>query len=233
MTDSASPLPTWAVRAHAVFDWIWWIAFLNLLWWVFALAGLIVVGAVPASVAAAELTRRRLRGEVFPVARAFASAWRRELGRSNAALAAGFAVTAVLAINVVGRLGAGVAGEPLGIVSVLALVVSFAITAVAVPLYAHYDLPWNRYLVTASRWAGRNVLHVVLLLLGAVAVAGVGSVLPGIVPFFAVGAWLTLSTVLCIAFFTANDRALAEREAAASPSRLLPPSPPQNEGVPQ
>ncbi|GAA5202812.1 YesL family protein [Microbacterium jejuense] len=219
MTDSAAPVATWALRAHAVFDWIWWIALLNLLWWAFALVGLIVVGAVPASVAAADLTRRRLRGEVFPVVRAFAAAWRRELWRSNAALGVGAVVTAILAVNVVGRLGAGAIGEPLGIVSAMALVAAFTITAVAVPMYAHYDLPLRAYLLTAGRWAARNVLHVVLLLLGAVAVAGVGSVLPGAVPFFTVGAWLTLSTVLCIAFFTANDRALAEREAAASTSR--------------
>ncbi|MBD3940565.1 DUF624 domain-containing protein [Microbacterium sp. NEAU-LLC] len=216
MTDSATPVATWALRAHAVFDWIWWIALMNLLWWVFAVAGLIVVGVVPASVAAAGLIRRRLRGEVFPVLRTFAAEWRRELWRSNAAVGVGAVVTALLAVNVVGRLGAGAIAEPLGILSVAALVAAFAITAVAVPMYAHYDLPLRAYLFTAGRWAARNVLHVVLLLLGAVAVAGVGSILPGVVPFFAVGAWLTLSTVLCIAFFTANDRALAEREAAAS-----------------
>lgn len=216
MTDSATPVATWALRAHAVFDWIWWIALVNLLWWVFAVAGLIVAGVIPASVAAAGLTRRRLRGEMFPVVRTFAAEWRRELWRSNAALGAGAAVTALLAVNVVGLLGAGAIASPLGIVSLVALAVAFAITAVAVPMYAHYDLPLRAYLFTAGRWAARNILHVVLLLLGVVAVAGAGSILPGVVPFFTVGAWLTLSTALCIAFFTANDRALAEREAAAS-----------------
>ena len=83
---------------------------------------------------------------------------------------------------------------------------------------SHYDLPLRAYLLTAGRWATRNILHVVLLLLGAVAVAGIGSILPGVIPFFSAGAWLTLSTVLCVALFTANDRALAEREATASTS---------------
>jgi len=218
MTDSTANAPTWALRAHAAFEWVWWIAYLNLLWWAFTLLGVIVLGVVPASVAGAELTRRRLRGEVFPVGREFAAAWRRELWRSNVALGAGFVVTAMLAVAVVGRIGAGAIGDPVGILSVVALLAAFAITAVAVPLYAHYDLPLRAYLLTAGRWATRNILHVLLLLLGAVAVAGIGSILPGVIPFFSAGAWLTLSTVLCVALFTANDRALAEREATASTS---------------
>jgi uncharacterized membrane protein YesL len=218
MTDSTSGMPTWALRAHAVFDWVWWMAYVNALWWVFAVAGGIVFGIVPASTAAAHLTRRRLRGEVFPVARAFAAAWRRDLRTSNLALGAGFLVTGMLALGVAGQLAAGALGSVLGISTVVALAAAFLITAVSVPLYVHYELPIGAYLLTASRWAMRNVLHVVLLLLGAVAVAAVGSILPGMIPFLTVGAWLTLSTVLCISFFTANDRAVADRAAAASPS---------------
>lgn len=218
MTDSASAMPTWALRAHAVFDWVWWIAYVNALWWVFALAGGIVFGMVPASTAAAHVTRRRLRGEAFPVARAFAAAWRRDLRTSNAALGVGFLVTGMLAVGVAGQLAAGSVGSVLGISTVVALAAAFLITAVSVPLYVHYELAPRAYLFTASRWAMRNILHVVLLLLGAVAIAGVGSILPGVVPFLTVGAWLTLSTVLCISFFTANDRAVADRAAQAPPS---------------
>ncbi len=218
MTDSASGMPTWALRAHAVFDWVWWMAYVNALWWVFAFAGGIVFGIVPSSTAAAHLTRRRLRGEVFPVARTFAAAWRRDLRKSNLALGAGFLVTGMLAVGVAGQLAAGALGSVLGISTVVALAAAFLITAVSVPLYVHYELPLGAYLLTASRWAMRNLLHVVLLLLGAVAIAAVGSILPGVVPFLTVGAWLTLSTVLCISFFTANDRAVADRAAAASPS---------------
>ena len=218
MTDSASGMPTWALRAHAVLDWVWWMAYVNALWWVFAFAGGIVFGIVPASTAAAHLTRRRLRGEVFPVARTFAAAWRRDLRKANLALGAGFLVTGMLAVGVAGQLAAAALGSVLGISTVVALAAAFLITAVSVPLYVHYELPLGAYLLTASRWAMRNLLHVVLLLLGAVAIAAVGSILPGVVPFLTVGAWLTLSTVLCISFFTANDRAVADRAAAAPPS---------------
>ena len=207
-TNTAAP--GWALRVHAAFDWIWWIATINLLWCVFTLAGGIVLGAAPASVAAAELTRRRLRGDGFAATRSFAATWRREFWRANAALGPAFAITALLAASALGQYAAGAIGTPLGILTAVALVLSFAVTAVAVPLFAHYDLPLRGYVPTAFRWALRNVPHVILLLLAAVVVVTASLILPGIIPFLSLGAWLTLSTALCIGFFTANDRRLTE-----------------------
>ncbi|HWV50433.1 MAG TPA: DUF624 domain-containing protein, partial [Microbacterium sp.] len=66
-TNTAAP--GWALHVHAAFEWLWWVATVNLLWLVFTLAGGIVLGIAPASVAAAELTRRRLRGDGFAAAR--------------------------------------------------------------------------------------------------------------------------------------------------------------------
>lgn len=217
-----SGMPTWALRAHAAFDWVWWMVLVNALWWGFALAGAVLFGAVPATAAAAQLTRRRLRGEAFPVVRAFASAWRRELLPANAALGAGVLVTAALTVSVLGQFGAGVLASPLGIVSVAALSAAFAVTTIAGVMYVHYDLRLRSYLPMASRWALRSIPHVVLLLLGAIVVIAGGSILPGAVPFLAVGAWLTLSTTMCLAFFAANDRAVASAASGAAPSRAHP-----------
>ncbi|WP_243231835.1 YesL family protein [Microbacterium sp. CIAB417] len=213
-TNAASP--GWALRAHAAFEWLWWIATINLLWLTFTLAGGIVLGVSPASTAAAELTRRRLRGDGFRTLRAYADAWRREFWRANAALGIGFLTTVLLAVSVTGQLSADALGTPLGIASSVALVLSFAVTAVAVPLFAHYDLPWRAYLPTAARWAMRSLPHILLLLLAAVVVVTACLILPGVIPFLPVGAWLTLSTALCIGFFTANDRRLAERQSATA-----------------
>ena len=83
-------------------------------------------------------------------------------------------------------------------------------------MYAHYDLPRGSYVITASRWMLRNAAHVLLLALAAVVIVTASLMLPGIIPFLSLGAWLTVSTTLCIAFFTANDRALVESKPAAS-----------------
>ncbi|UYO96637.1 DUF624 domain-containing protein [Microbacterium sp. M28] len=202
--------PGWALRVHAAFDWIWWVATVNVLWIAFTLAGGIVLGAAPASVAATELTRRRLRGDGFAAWRCFAQAWRREFWRANAALGPAFVITVLLAASAIGQYAAGSLGAPLGILTSAALALAVAVTAVAVTMFAHYEVPLRAYAPTAFRWVMRNLPHAILLLLAAVVVVTASFILPGIIPFLSLGAWLTLSTALCIGFFTANDRRLAE-----------------------
>lgn len=206
----------WALRAHAACDWLFWVMTVNALWYVFTLAGGVVLGAAPATVAATELTRRRLRGEVFPAVRAFAAAWRREFWRANAVLAPLYAAQVILAVNAVGFLRAGMLAQAPGVVTVVAFVLVFAVAAVAVPLYAHYELPLARYVLTASRWMLRNLAHVVLLLLAATVVVTASLLLPGLIPLVSTGAWLVISTTLCVAFFTANDKQLATTTPVAA-----------------
>lgn len=206
----------WALRAHAACDWLFWVMTVNALWYLFTLAGAVVLGAAPASVAASELTRRRLRGEVFPAVRTFAAAWRREFWRANAVLAPVLMIGAILAVNAIGLAGAGALAQAPGILTLAALVLAFALFAVVLPLYVHYELPLRAYVLTASRWMLRNLAHALLLILAGVVVVTASMILPGIIPFLSLGAWLTIDTALCLAFFAANDRHLIESVPAAA-----------------
>ncbi len=217
MSSSASA-SGWALRLHAACDWLFWVMTVNVLWYLFTLAGGIVLGAAPASIAAAELTRRRLRGEAFPAFRSFAAAWRREFWRSNAVLGPVILVTVVLAMNLISYLQTGALTDAPGILTGIALVVAISILAVVMPMYAHYDLPLRAYLLTATRWMIRNIAYVILLLLAVVVVVTASLILPGLIPFVSLGAWLTIDTALCMAFFAANDKQVAE-------STLAPPTP--------
>lgn len=102
-------------------------------------------------------------------------------------------------------LALGVIGVPL-----------FALFAVVLPLYVHYELPLRAYVLTASRWMLRNLAHALLLILAGVVVVTASMILPGIIPFLSLGAWLTIDTALCLAFFAANDRHLIESVPAAA-----------------
>ncbi len=208
----------WAVRLHGACDWVLWVMTINVLWYLFTLAGAIILGAAPATVAAAELTRRKLRGESFQVFRTFAAAWRREFWRANAVFAPIGIVLVILGLNAGAFAEAESLGTAPGVATVAAFVVTFALGAVAVPMYVHYDLPLRAYLLTASRWMIRNLAHVLLLLLAATLIVVASLVLPGLIPFVSLGAWLTISTALCIAFFTANDRAIADAPEAFAAS---------------
>jgi len=215
MINGATPAG-WAIRAHAACDWLFWVMTVNALWYLFTLAGGIVLGAAPATVAATELSRRRLRGEAFPAFSSFFKSWRREFWRANAVLGPVLFAFVLLSFNLAGFAASGTLGELPGIVSAVALVITFSVAAVVAPMYAHYDLPLSAYVLTASRWMLRNLAHVVLLVLAGTVIVTVSLMLPGVIPFLSLGAWLTVNTALCIAFFTANDRRLAETVPAGA-----------------
>ena len=202
----------WALRLHAVCEWIWFTALINLLWIAFTLAGLIVLGAAPATVTAAELTRRRLRGDRVRVVRDFSRAWLREFATANIVVGPALMATALLLLATARHIfGSGPAYVTT--VTGISFVFAFLLTAVLAPLYVNYDLPRRRYLLVASRWLLGNLIHGVLLMVAALAIIVVSAFLPGLIPVFAVGAWLVVSTTLCLGFFAANDRRVAERTA--------------------
>ena len=64
---------TFSARAYSFFDTLLWIACLNMLWIVFTLLGMGVLGAGPATAAAQILVRKRASGDQAPLLRSFAA----------------------------------------------------------------------------------------------------------------------------------------------------------------
>lgn len=212
----------WAVRLHGAFEWVLWVAAINALWYLFALAGGILLGTAPASAAAAELTRRRLRGEGFRMLPVFASAWRREFLRANLVVGPVHLVLSLLVVAVLGRFGSDAVGAAWSAAAVAALVITAVIAALLVPLYVNYDLPLRAYIGTTVRWMVGNLAHVALLIAVAAVIAVAAALVPGTIPFLSVGVWITASTALCLAFFAANERRLEQREPLRIPYRTTP-----------
>lgn len=206
---------SWALRLHAVCEWIWFTALINLLWIAFTLAGLIVLGAAPATVTAAALTRRRLRGDRVRVVREFSRGWMNEFAAANIVVGPAMVVTALLLWGTAHQI-AGDAPALATTATAVGFVFAFLLTAVLAPLYVNYDLPRGRYLLVASRWLLANLIHGVLLAIAAVAIIVASFFLPGLIPVFSMGAWLVLSTALCLGFFAANDRRVAERTTTST-----------------
>lgn len=214
----------WAVRLHGAFEWVLWTATVNALWYVFALAGGVVLGTAPASVAAAELTRRRLQGDGFAALPAFAAAWRREFLRANLVIAPVHIVLALLAVACFGRFSPDVAGGAWSTAALVAFAITAICAAILVPLYVHYDLSVSAYLRTTLRWMLANPAHVAVLVAVAALIGVASGLLPGIIPFFTLGAWITASTAIGVAFFDANERR-REKQDTARPARRARPLP--------
>ena len=201
---------TFSERAYSFFDTLLWIACLNLLWVLFTLLGLGVLGAGPATAAAQILVRRRARGEAAPLSRTFTREYCRNFGRANALALPVMLVAVALILNWNYFSGAG------GFMSQLVATGTFVgaiflsgAVCYLFPMYARYELPLGQYLMTCSRFAVRHLAGTVILLFVTAAAVYASRALPGLIPFFSIGAWLYVTGWLCDRFFAANDESVA------------------------
>ncbi|MFI6322785.1 YesL family protein [Nonomuraea sp. NPDC050556] len=177
------------IRLYAAFDEVWWAARLNLLWFLGTLAGGVVLGVGPATVAAYTLARRHAQGESFSPWRAFFAAYRREFRRGSL-LVLPLAVCFLVTTNVV------------------VLLLLAVITAYLLPMYVHFDLRVRDCLPKASLFAITRPASSVVLLFALLAVAFAVSRLPFLLPTLAVGGWIQLNTWLVLRFFAENEALL-------------------------
>ncbi|TLM84593.1 YesL family protein [Pseudarthrobacter sp. NamE5] len=213
---------TFSARAYSFFDTLLWIACLNLLWIFFTVIGLGVLGAGPATAAAHIAVRKRARGEAAPLARSFASQFFGNFGRANALALPVMAVAVVLAMNWNFFSTSDGLFPQLMAVGILAVAILLAgASCYLFPMYARYELPLGQYLFLSSRFAFRHLAGTVILLFITAAVFHASSTVPGLIPFFSIGAWLYGTGWLCDRFFSANDEFVAAAEVPAA-ERALP-----------
>ncbi|UTT68956.1 DUF624 domain-containing protein [Arthrobacter sp. DNA4] len=207
---------TFSARAYSFFDTLVWIAGLNLLWIAFTLLGFGIFGAGPATAAAQIAVRKRAAGNAVPLLREFASAYFRNFVRANALAFPVMAIAAALVLNwnyFSG--GRGVLAQFMVSGILVAAIFLAGAVCYVFPMYARYELTLPQYLLMSSRFAVRHLAGTVILLFVSAAVLYASSCLPGLVPFFSIGAWLYLTGWLCDRFFAANDESVA---AAGEPA---------------
>ena len=210
------PSGSFSARAYSFFDTLLWIACLNLLWILFTLLGLGVLGAGPATAAAQIAVRKRARGDAAPLVRSFASQYFRNFGRANVLALPVMAVAMALAMNWNYFSGSGDLFSQLVAAGIFVTAIFVAgATCYLFPMYARYELPLAQYLLLSSRFAFRHLAGTVILLFVSAAAFYASSTVPGLIPFFSIGAWLFVTGWLCDRFFTANDESVATAEAPA------------------
>lgn len=207
---------TFSARAYAFFDTLAWIAGLNLLWIAFTLLGFGVFGAGPATAAAQIVVRKRAAGGAAPLLPGFASAYFRNFFRANILALPVMAVAVALVLNWnYFSTSHGIFPQFMAVGIFIAAIFLAGAVCYVFPMYARYELPLPQYLLMSSRFAVRHLAGTVILLFVSAAVVYASSCLPGLIPFFSIGAWLYLTGWLCDRFFTANDESVA---AAAEPA---------------
>jgi uncharacterized membrane protein YesL len=204
------PTSSWSARAYSFFDTLLWIACLNLLWIAFTLLGFGVLGAGPATAAAQILVRKRAKGEAARLLQGFTRGYFRNFVRGNALALPIMGVAVALAMNWNRFSGAGDLASQLGAAATFVGAIFLAgAVCYLFPMYARYELPLAQYFLMSSRFAVRHLAGTVILLFVSAAVVYASGAVPGLIPFFSVGAWLFVTGWLCDRFFTANDDAMA------------------------
>jgi len=203
----ATPPPTWAIRLYEAADEVVWAAKLTALWTLFTLAGGVLLGLGPATVAAYALARRRVFGESFHAWPAFVVAYRREFGRGNLLVLPLAGAGLVLATNALYFASLGPAGTLPRLATLGALVALTVVAAYLLPMAAHYDLRPLACLPKASLFALTRPAASVLLLFSFTAIVFAVATYP-VLAVVAVGGWIHLDTWLCQRFFAENEARL-------------------------
>jgi uncharacterized membrane protein YesL len=207
-----TPSASWVIRLYEVADEIMWAAKLNLLWLLFTIAGGVVLGVGPATVAAYTLARRHAQNESFQAFPAFVAAYRREFVRGTLLLLPVIGVSVFLVTNYFYFSSLGPSAAAARWATLAALAVVLVIGAYLLPMSVHFDLRTRDFLPKASLFALTRPAASVLLLFILTAVTYASVLYPFLVLVIAVGGWIQLDTWLCLRFFAENEARLrAER----------------------
>lgn len=224
--DAPSPTPAdgWVTRGVDALGWVVVAIQLNVLWLLGATAGLVILGAAPASVAAATVARRQLRGELPTVWSTFWATWRSSFVSANLAHLPNVAVLGIATANWWWFTHTTLAWLAWSVGLVVIALLALATLWVA-PLMAHYDLPVWRYSITSLRLVLLRPLPSVVLLLVAAAIAYVSWRWTILIALVSVGALLYAATWLGVRTFDDNEDRLSSPHHYEPITPVLPTQP--------
>lgn len=201
---------TTAGSFYTLCSWITKIAYVNLLWIVFSIAGLFVFGIMPATIAICTVVRKWFLKEaefaIFPV---FVTTYKQEFISANKLgmllwLTIGLLLADFLFLQSVGGLIQVIFTVPL-------IIVIFLLTAIILyifPVYVHFEQSFFLQIKNALLIALVNPLHLFLMMITICAVSVIYWLLPSLIPFFGV----SLITVLMMFFALKSFASLESRQ---------------------
>jgi uncharacterized membrane protein YesL len=175
-------------KLFIVCEWIMKLVFVNLLWIFFSVAGLVLFGIAPASIALFTIVRKWLMKETdIPIWSTFLSVYQKEFKRSNVlgfcfVLGGAFIAFDFLYVRTLdGTLQTAL------FVPLLIITAFYLITIVYIfPVYVHYDLKLTDYVKNAF-FLGVLNFHITLLMLSSLAaILFLVLYMPALFPFFGV-----------------------------------------------
>ena len=175
-------------KAYNVCDWIAKIVIVNILWLLFTLAGLIVLGIMPATIALFTVVRKWTVSESdIPIFATFLRTYKKEFLQANylglflVAIGSFLLYDLRLVLSMEGNFLA-VLGVPLMIMILCYLLILLYI----IPVYVHFELKFLQYFKYAFFIGILNIPTTLLMVMLLLSFCMLLSFLPGFIPFFSV-----------------------------------------------
>ncbi|TSB47749.1 YesL family protein [Alkalicoccobacillus porphyridii] len=179
--------------------WVTKLAYVNILWIIFSLAGLILFGLFPATVSIFAIIRKWKKGDTdFPIFKTFWTFYRTEFVKSNQLgfilLVIGFILYVDLRILYFSEGFLQILYYPILILSFIFILVCLN----AFPVYVHYELKAFQIIRTSFIRIIINPIPTIAMLGGTIVLWYLFTFLPGVIPFFGIS---LLTLVLVWSFF--------------------------------
>ncbi|BDG47547.1 YesL family protein [Parageobacillus sp. KH3-4] len=179
-------------RIYGICEWITRLAYVNILWGLFTLAGAIILGVAPATVALFTVVRKWLlfSDNDVPIFKTFLNTYKKEFWRANKiGLFIGF-VSYVLYIDFLYIANVREAFQLAFSVFLFVILVFYAITLLYLfPIYVHYELRFLQYVKYSFFIGMANPLMTLTMFLSIILLTVLFMYIPGLIPFFSVSSF--------------------------------------------
>ena len=199
-------------KIYRVCEWIMRFAYVNFLWFIFMLVGLVAFGFFPATVAMFSIIRKWLMKEAHvPVFKTFWTVYKTNFLKSNLLGLILVAIGLILYIDL--RIIEQFPAAWTKIVYYLLLIASFlyALTLLyVIPVFIHYDVKLIKVLKVSFIFMVVNPFFTISISAGVLAVFFLMSNIPGLIPFFSASLMGFFIMFFTYHAFLKNERKLQE-----------------------
>ncbi|MFC0270402.1 YesL family protein [Metabacillus herbersteinensis] len=196
-------------------EWVTRLAYLNLLWIAFSLAGLVIFGLMPSTIAMYTVTRKWVTEDPdIPLFKTFFEAYKKEFKKANLFGLILFGTSALFYVNfrILALINAEVSIITMIFLSLLAV---FGVLLLLVfPVYVHYDIRMLQTFKYALLIGLSRPLNSIAMIAGAIGVVYLILLHVTLIIFFSGSLFSLIMTALAVKAFKSIEQSYEKRQAA-------------------
>lgn len=174
---------------YKIGEWVIRLIYVNILWILFTLSGLVIVGFMPSTAALFTVMRKWMKGEDFPVFINYWKAFKEEFFKSNLV---GFILGVFVLILYwdyqIIKISSSTVFQMLTIAFLVVLVLVSAMCLYIFPVMAQYNFKILEYFKYSFLFAFVSPLSTIIMIIGLFFTCIIMIIVPGLIPFFGASA---------------------------------------------